>query len=72
MSLHVSTCLALATFLGTSAAQAIAAKDLIKPQSLAIPEAVFQADPTTLQQQFKEGIITLSSKNPRKLGSRGI
>ena len=59
-------------FVGASPAQAIAADDLIKQQPLAIPEAVCQADPTTVQQQFKEGVTTLGSKSPKKLGKRGI
>ena len=63
----------MASFLGTSAAQPILADDSIKYQSLAIPQAVCQADPTTVQQQFKEGVTTLiGSKNPKKLGKRGI
>ena len=47
--------LILATFLGTSAGQAVAAEDSesLKQRPLAIPEAFFQLDPTTIQQQFK-------------------
>ena len=62
----------LATFLGTSAAQAVGAEDSIKLRPLAISEAVCQPDPTTVQQQFKEGASTSGSKNPKKLGKRGI
>ena len=65
-------CLNLATFLGTSTAQAIAAEDLIKKQSLAASQAVCQADPTTVQLQFKEGETTLGNKSPTKFGKRGI
>ena len=65
-------CFILATFLGTSAAQAIAAEDSLKQRPLAIPEAVCQPDPTTVQQQFKEGASTSGSKNPKELGKRGI
>ena len=68
----MTTCLIFAFFVGASAAQAIAADDLIKQQSLAIPEAVCQADPTTVQQQFKEGVTTLGSKSPKNLDKRGI
>ena len=68
----ITACLILATFLGSSAAQPIAAEDLIKQQLFAIPEAVCQPDPTTVQQQFKEGASTSGSKNPKKLGKRGI
>ena len=62
----MTACLILASFLGTSAAQPIPANNSTKYQSLAIPQAVCQADPTTMQQQFKEGVTIL------KLGKRGI
>ena len=62
----------LATFLGTSAGQAVAAEDSLKQRPLAIPEAFFQLDPRKVQQQFKEGESTLGSKNPNKLGKRRI
>ena len=68
----MTACLILATFLGTSAAQAIAAEDSLKQQPLATPEAVCQPDPTTVQQQFKEGASTSGSKKPEELGKRGI
>ena len=59
------------TFLGTSAAQAIAG-ELIKQQSFATPQAVCHADPTTVQQQLKEDETTLGNKSPTKLGKREI
>ena len=62
----MTACLILTPFLGTSAAQPIPADNSPKYQSLAIPQAVCQADPTTMQQQFKEGVTIL------KLGKRGI
>ena len=62
----MTACLILASFLGTSAAQPIPADNSTKHQSLAIPQAVCQADPTTMQQQFQEGVTIL------KLGKRGI
>ena len=68
----MTACLILATFLGTSAAQAIAAEDSLKQRPLAIPEEVCQPDPTTVQQQFKEGASTSGSKNPKELGKRGV
>ena len=68
----MTACLILATFLGTSAAQAIGAEDSIKQRPLAISEAVCQTCPTTVQQQFKEGASTSSSRNLKKLGKRGI
>ena len=67
----MTACLTLATFLGTSAAQTIAAEDSIKQQSPVILPAVCHPD-RTLQQQFKEGVTTLGNKNPKKLGKRGI
>ena len=67
----MTACLILATFLGTSASQAIAAEDSLKQRSLAIPEAVCQPYPT-VQQQFKEGASTSGSENPKELGKRGI
>ena len=68
----MTACLILAAFLGTSAAQAIGAEDSIKQRPLAIPEAVYQPDPTTVQQQFKEGASTSGSRNLKKLGEREI
>ena len=68
----MTACLILAAFLGTSAAQAIGAEDSIKQRPLAISEAVCQPDPRTVQQQFKEGASTSSSRNLKKLGKRGI
>ena len=70
----MTACLILATFLGTSAAQAIQAEGFIKQQPLLVPQAVFQPDPTTEQHQFKEDASTSGCKNPRtlKLGKRGI
>ena len=68
----MTACLISATFLGTSAAQAIAAEDSIKQQRVAMPQVVFQSDPTTVQQRFKEGASASGGKNPKKLGKRGI
>ena len=68
----MTACLIMATFLGTSSAQAIAAEDSLKQRPLAIPEAVYQPDSTTVQEQFKEGASTSGSENPKELGKRGI
>ena len=70
----MTACLILASFLGTSASQAIPGEDFIKQQRLSVPQAVFQPDPTTAQHQFKEDASTSGSKNPKnlKLGKRGI
>ena len=68
----MTVCLILAIFLGTSAAQPIAPEDSMNQGPLAIPQAVCPPDPTTVQQQFKEQASTSVSKNPKKLGKRGI
>ena len=57
----MTVCLILAIFLGTSAAQPIKPEDSVCP-----------LDPTTVQQQLKEGETTLGNKSPKKLGKRGI
>ena len=57
----VTVCLTLAIFLGTSAAQPIVPENSVCP-----------LDPTTVQQQVKEGETTLGNKSPKKLGKRGI
>ena len=68
----MTVCLILAIFLGTSAAQPIAPEDSMNQGPLAIPQTVSPFDPTTVQQQFKEQASTSDSKNPKKLGKRGI
>ena len=67
----MTACLTLVTFLGTSAAQTIAAEDATKQQSPVILQAICQPD-GTFQQQFKEDVTTLGNKSPKKLGKRGI
>ena len=57
----MTVCLILAIFPGTSAAQPIVPEDSVCPP-----------DPTTVQQQFKEGVTTLGNKSPKKMGKRGI
>ena len=57
----MTVCLILAIFLGSSTSQPIVPGD-----------SVYPLDPTTVQQQFKEGVITLGNKSPKKLGKRGI
>ena len=59
-----------AIFLGTSAAQPILPEDSMNQGPLAL--LVSPPDPTTVQQQFKEKASTSDSKNPKKLGKRGI
>ena len=57
----MTVCLTLAIFLGTSAAQPRLPEDSVCP-----------LDPTTVQQQFKEGETNIGNKSPKKLGKRGI
>ena len=64
--------LILAISAGTSAAQPIVSEDSVNQGPLAIPQTVSPPDPTTVQQQFKEQASTSDSKNPKKLGKRGI
>ena len=59
-------------FLGTSAAESVVPEDAIKQRRLAIPQAVCQPNPTTVQQQFKEPTSTSGSKNSKKMGKGGI
>ena len=68
----MTVCLILAIFLGTSVAQHMAPEDSIKQRPLAIPQAVFPPDPTTVQQQFKVRASTSGNKYPKKLGKSGI
>ena len=67
-----TACLILAIFLETSASHPIVREDSMNQGPLAIPQAVCPPDPTTVQQQFKECESTSDSKNPKKLGKRGI
>ncbi|XP_074622706.1 uncharacterized protein LOC141880983 isoform X1 [Acropora palmata] len=57
---------------GTSASQPIAPEDSMNQGPLAIPQAVSPPDQTTVQQQFKEQTSTSDTKNPKKLGKKGI
>ena len=68
----MTVCLILAIFLGTSASQLIAPEDSMNQGPLAIPQAVSPPNQTTVQQQFKEQTSTSDSKNPKKLGKKGI
>ena len=68
----MTVCLILAIFLGTSASQPIAPEDSMNQGPLAIPQAVSPPDQTTVQQQFKEQTSTSDTKNPKKLGKKGI
>ena len=45
-------------FLGTSAAQAVAADDLIVQRPTGVSESVCQSNPTTMPQDIEEGAVT--------------
>ena len=54
----MTTCLISAFFLGTSAAQAIAADDLVEQCPSVVTEPVSLPDPTTIQQLLGESAVT--------------
>ena len=58
----MTTCLISAFFVGTSAAQAMAADDLVKQFPSVVPESTCQPDPKTMEQQpcniEKDGITS--------------
>ena len=57
----------LATFSGTSTAQAIAADDWEEKQPRVIRESVYTPDQRTFQQHMEEGASTSASQNSKKL-----
>ena len=65
------TCLISVIFLGTSAAQAIAAYDLVEQCPNVLPESVCQHDPTTMQQHIEKGAVT-SGKGQGKISGKRI
>ena len=71
----MTTCLTSAFFLGTSAAQAIAADDMVKQCASVVPESVCQPAPDTTQQQpynIEKGGITSGRGKGKMSGSRMI
>ena len=56
----MSTCLISVIFLGTSAAQAIAADDLVEQCPSVVTEPVCLPDPTTMQQLIGESALISS------------
>ena len=52
------TCLICTFFQGNSAAQAIAADDLVKQCPSRVPEAVCQPNPARMQQQIEKGAVS--------------
>ena len=67
----MTTCLISVIFLGTSAAQAIAADDLIEQCPNVVPESVCQPDPTTMQQHIDKGAVT-SGRGQGKISGKRI
>ena len=63
------TSLISAFFQGTSASQAIAADDLVKQCSSAVPEAVCQLNPATMQQQIEKGAVS-STRGEGKISGK--
>ena len=58
-------------FLGTSAAQAVAADDLIVQRPTGVSESVCQSNPTTMQQDIEEGAVT-SGRGQGKISGKRI
>ena len=68
----MTTCLISAFFLGTSAAQAIAADDLVEQCPRVVTEPVCLPDPTTMQQLMGESAVTSSRGKGKLSGKRMI
>ena len=62
----------LATFPGTSTAQAVAADDWVEKQPKAIPESFYLPDQRAFQQDMEDGASTSWSQNSKKLGKSRI
>ena len=58
-------------FLGASAAQAVAADDLIVQCSSGVSESVCQSSPTALQQDIEEGAVT-SGRGQGKISGKRV
>ena len=67
----MTTCLISVIFLGTSAAQAIAADDLVEQCSSVVTEPVCLPDPTTMQQLIVESAVA-SSRGKGKISGKRI
>ena len=66
----MSTCHISAFFLGTSAAQVIAADDLVEQCPGAVPESIYQPDPKTMQQHIEKGGVTSGRGKGKMSGKR--
>ena len=64
-------CLISAFLLGTSAAEAVAADDLISQCPTGVSESVCQSNPTAMQQHIEEGAVT-SGREQRKISGKRI
>ena len=62
----------MATFPGTSTAQAVGGDHWEEKQPRAIPESFFPPDQRTFQQDMEDGANTSGSQNAKKLGKRKI
>ena len=67
----MTTCLISVIFLGTSAAQAIAADDLVEECPSVVTEPVCLPDPTTMQQLIRESAL-ISSRVRGKISDKRI
>ena len=65
------TSLISAFFLGTSAAQAVAADDVMVQCPTGVSESVCQSIPTEMQQHFEEGAVT-SGRGQGKISGKRI
>ena len=65
-------CSNLATFPGTSTAQAVAGDDWEEKQPRATPESFYPPDQRTFQQDIEDDASTSGSQSAKKLGKRKI
>ena len=66
----MTTCHISAFSVGTSAAQAIAADDLVEQCRSAVSESVCQPNPTTVQHHIEISAVTSVRGNGKMLGKR--
>ena len=69
-SLTVTTCLISAFLPGTSAAQALAADDLVEHCPSAVPESVCQPDPKIMEQHIEKAGVTSGRGKGKISGKR--
>ena len=66
----MTTCLISAFFLGTSAAQAVAADNMVVQCPTGVSESVHQPNPTTMQQHIEKGAVASGRGNGKMSGKR--